>query len=134
MRLHKTFQFGNTNLVATVWQVNNKAVSVLSTTCAPNTVFQANCQVVQFNQLENVFMYNKSMNAVDHNDQLHMQYETGHLSKKAWKYLMWFFFYTSTVNAFILWTERSTRVTSKWRYIHINFQIEVACSLIAGFS
>ena len=85
--VHKTFHFGNTNLVAIVWQ-DVKAVWVLSTNCNPNTVLQANCQIgyqfVQVNQLENVFMYNKNMNGVDHNDQLHMQYEIGHFSKKAW--------------------------------------------------
>ena len=41
---YKTFQFGITNLVATVWQ-DNKSVSVLSTNCNPNTVLQANCQI-----------------------------------------------------------------------------------------
>ena len=59
---HKAFQFGNTNLGATVWQ-DNKVVQVLSTNCDPNTVLQANCQighqVVQVNQAENVFWTKK---------------------------------------------------------------------------
>ena len=54
-----------------------------------------------------VFMYNKNVNAVDCNNQLHTQYEIGHFSKKACKYLMWFFVNTSIVNAFILWKETS---------------------------
>ena len=68
---HKTLQFGNTNLVATVWQ-DNKQVRVLSTNCDPANVLQTNCRIgantVQVNQPKNVFEYNKYMGGVDRHD------------------------------------------------------------------
>ena len=134
---HKTFQFGNTNLVSTVWQ-DNKQVRVLSTNCDPTNVVQANRRIgantVQVNQPKSAFEYNKYMGGVDRHDQLCMQYAIGRFSKKSWKYLMWFFVNASVVNAFILWKQCSTRETSKARYTHLDFHKEVACSLIAGFT
>ena len=70
---HESYQYGNTNLVATVWQ-DNKTVRVLSTNSNPRNVLETSHRigrdVVQINQPENVNLYNKNMNAVDRHDQL----------------------------------------------------------------
>ena len=103
---HKTFQYGATNLVATVRQDRNP-VRVLSTNSDPRINLQANCQVghqtVQVNQPQSLSLCNQYMNAVDCHDQLCTEYIVGHFTKKAWKYMMWFLVSTSIVNAFILW-------------------------------
>ena len=134
---HKTFQLGNTNLVATLWQ-DNKQVRVLSTNSRPDVIVVANRQMgrdyVQIDQPKNVSKYNKYMNGVDRHDQLRMQYDIGHFAKKAWKYLMWFFVNASIVNAYILWHVKSTRPTSKWRFTHLDFCKEMVYALIGGFS
>ena len=73
------FQYGSTNLVATVWHDKNP-VRVLSTNSDPRIIVEANCrvghQVVQVNQPQSVSLY-KYMNGVDHHDQLHTEYIVG---------------------------------------------------------
>ena len=134
---HKTFQLGNTNLVATVWK-DNREVQVLSMNSRPDVIVAANHwigqQQVQVNQPENVAKYNKYMSGVDRHDQMHMHYDVGHFAKKSWKYLMWFFVNGALVNAFILWQQKSTWPTLKWRFMHLDFRKEVACKLIGEFS
>ena len=65
---HKSYQYGHTNLVATVWQDNN-TVRVLGTNSNPRNVLETSHRigqdVLQINQPENVNLYNKNMNAVD---------------------------------------------------------------------
>ena len=133
---HKTFQLGNTNLVATVWK-DNREVRVLSTNSRPDMIVAANCQIgqqqVQVNQPENVAKY-KYMSGVDRHDQMRMHYDFGRFAKKSWKYLMWFFVNAALVNAFILWRQKSMWPTSKWRFTHLDFRKEVACGLIGEFS
>ena len=113
---HKTFQFGVTNLVATVWQDRNP-VRVLSTNSDPRITVQAHCQVghetVQVNQPQCLSLYNWYMNGVDCHDQLCTEYIVGHFAKKAWKYMMWFLVNASIINAFILWKECSMRRNQK---------------------
>ena len=61
-----------------------------------------------------------------------MQYGVGRSSVKAWKYLLWFFVNSCIVNAYILYTKTSRQRTKK-NYSHIDFRLEVAHGLIAGF-
>ena len=86
-------QLRRTTLVATAWE-DNKTVRVLSTNCEPQNVQVADHrighQIVQINQPQNIYSYNKYMSGVDQHHQMQLQYGLGHFSKKAWKYLMWF--------------------------------------------
>ena len=69
---HKSYQYGNTNLVTTVWR-DNKTVRVLSTNSNPRNMLETSCKIgrdVQINQPENVNLYNKNMNVVDQHDRL----------------------------------------------------------------
>ena len=121
---HKCFQYGNSNLVSTVW-MDKKHVQMLSTNSRPTVILQANWKIgretVQVNQPENVYLYNKYMNGVDRHDQLCLQYNVGCFSHKAWKCLLWFFVNAAIVNAFILYQKVSERSTAKKRYAHIDF-------------
>ena len=133
---HKTFQLGNTNLVATVWK-DNREVRVLSTNSRPDVIVATNHQIgqqqVQVNQPENVAKY-KYMSGVDRHDQMCMHYDVGRFAKKSWRYLMWFFVNAALVNAFILWRQKSMWPTSKRRFTHLDFRKEVVCGLIGEFS
>ena len=78
-------------------------------------------------------LYNRYMNGADHHDQMHMKYDVGHFSIKAWKYIFLYFVNTSIVNAYILYCKTSTRQIKK-KYADLDFQLEIAMGLIAGFS
>ena len=51
---------------------------------------------------EVVPIYNHGMNGVDVNNQCQSYYPPGSVSRKWWRYLLWFFFNLSMVNAYIL--------------------------------
>ena len=129
-------QDANSHWVATVWH-DNRPVRVLSTNARPDVTFpiERKCgnATVQIDQPENVFLYNKYMNGVDKHDQLQMKYNIGRFSVKAWKYLLWFFVSACLVIAYILYAKTSTRPTKK-KYAHLDFWLDVAHDLIAGFS
>ena len=133
---HKSFQDGSSNLVATVWQ-DNEVVRLVSTNSKPSNILQANRRlghdVIQVNQPENIQLYNKYMNGVDQHDQMRMKYNVGRFSRKAWKYLLWFLVNAMIVNAYILYSKTSRRQTKK-KYAHLDFRLEIAQGLIAGFS
>ena len=54
--------------------------------------------------------------------------------KKWWRYLFWFLVNSAIVNAYIIYKQVNRRRHSKKRYSHIDFRIELADSLIAGYS
>lgn len=78
--------------------------------------------------------YNKYMNGVDRHGQLRMKYSVGRDSKKAWKYIFHFILNCAMVNAFIIFSNESQRRNSKKRFTHVDFRLELAQHLIAGFS
>ena len=108
---YKSYQDCSSNLVATVWQ-DNKIVRLFSTNSNPRNVVYTErrlCHnVIKVNQPQNIWLYNRYMNGVDHHDQMHVKYDAGHFSVKAWKYILWYFMNTSTVNAFTLYCKTST--------------------------
>ena len=73
------------------------------------------------------------MKGVDHHDQMHMKYNIGCFSVKAWKDILWYFVNTSIVDAYILYCKTSTRQTKK-KYAHLDILLEIAEGLIDGFS
>ena len=133
---HKSLQDANSHLVATVWH-DKRPVRVLSTNARPDVIFpvERKCgnATVHIDEPENVFLYNKYMNGVNKHDHLWMKYNIGWFSVKAWKYLLWFFVSACLVNAYILYAKTSTRPTKK-KYAHLDFLLDVAHGLIAGFS
>ena len=100
------------NLVATMSK-DKRVVSLLSTNTPPEPEIHAVQQVVRgrrkrvvpaeaMKKPDVVPIYNEGMNGVDVNDQYQSYYPPGSVSGKWWKYLLWFFFNLSMVNAYIL--------------------------------
>lgn len=74
------------------------------------------------------------MGGVDHHDELRMKYDVGRNSKKCWRYLFWFLINCAVTNAFIIYKKVSTRPVKRKKYSHLDFRMELAKDLIAGFS
>ena len=97
--------------MATVWQ-DNRIVRVVSFNSNLRDVVHTDrrlgCYVSQVKKPQNIQLFNRYMNGVDHNDQMCMKYDVGHFSIKAWKYLLRYFVNTSIVNAYILYCKTAT--------------------------
>ena len=120
---YKSYQDGSSNLVVTVWQ-DNRIIRLVSTNSNPGNLVHTDSRlghhVIQVNQPQNIQLYNRYMNGVDHHAQMHMKYEVAHFSVKVWRYILWYFVNTSIVNAYILYCKTSTRQTKK-NHIHLDF-------------
>ena len=76
--------------MATVWQ-DNRTVRHVNTNSNPRNVHidrRLGCNVIQVNQPQNIQLYNRYMNGVDCHDQMHIKYDVGYFSVKAWKYIL----------------------------------------------
>ena len=133
---YKSYQDGSSNLVATVWQ-DNRVVRLITTDSNPRNVVHRDRRLghnaIQVNQPQNIQLFNRYMNGVDHHDQMCMKYYVGHFSVKAWRYILWGIVNTSIVNVYILHWNTLTRQTKK-KYAHPDFRLEIAMGLIARFS
>ena len=67
-------------------------VRLVITNTNPRNVFYTDRRlghnVIQVNQLQNIQLYNKYMDGVDHHDQMHMKYDVDCLSVKALKWIL----------------------------------------------
>ena len=83
-------------------------LSLLSTNTPPEAEIHAEQQIVRgrrkrvvpadsMKKPDVVAVYNDGMNGVDVNDQYRSYYPVGSVSRKWWKYLLWFFFNLSIV-------------------------------------
>ena len=73
------------------------------------------------------------MNSVDKFDSYRSSYPVGRQGKKMWRYLFNGLLNCAIVNAFIMYSQSSTRPMKK-RYKHMDFRHELALSLIGGYS
>jgi len=134
---HKTYQDSKLpNLTVTVWQ-DTKQVRFASTLSKPdllvNTFRRISATHVQVNQPHCAAQYSRFMGGVDRFDQQRSSYTVGRPAKKYWKYLLWFLVNSSIVNAWVLYMKTSTRNNRK-KYEQIDFRLELAEALIAGYS
>ena len=125
------------NIVAAVWQ-DKKQVAFLSTLSnlneQINVTRRVGRNVLNMIQLHCATVYNQKMNGVDRHHQLRMTYSLGRDGEKSWKYIFWFVMNCSIVNAFIIFSNSSRRQNAKKkRFTHLDFRIELAHELIAGF-
>ena len=60
-----------------------------------------------------IFTYNQYMGGVDLNDQLRSYYPSGRSGTKWWRYLFWFIFDVSIINALILERLSPTEATNE---------------------
>ena len=99
------------SLVAFVWK-DNRIARLDSTNSNLRNVVHADrrlhCNVIQVNQPQNIQLYNRYMIGVDCHDQMCLKYDVGCFLVNAWKYILWYFVKTSTVNAYILHCKTST--------------------------
>lgn len=130
-------QKGATNLTASVWK-DKRLVHHLSTLSDPTVI--RDCQrkngraILELRQPSSCHSYNQYMAGVDKHDQLRMKYEVGRNSKKWWRYLFWFVVNCAIVNAYIIYKATSSRVLKKKRYSHLDFRVELARDMVAGFA
>lgn len=122
------------NIVATVWK-DKKAVSFISTQCnvrGDETVRrkQKDGTFIEVPTIPAVTLYNKYMGGVDHSDQMRQYYETSRRAQKWWRYLFWFGFDVSVVNAHILMQMADNHPN----LTQLQFRIELAKGLIGEFS
>ena len=133
----RTRQCGN--LVATMWK-DKRVVSLLSTNTRPEAEIHAEQEIVRgrrkrvaraasMKKPEVVTVYNDGMNGVDVNDQYQSYYPAGSVSRKWWKYLLWFFFNLSIVNSYIL-----EKLAGNKKCSQLAFRLELARLLIAGYN
>ena len=133
----RTRQCGN--LVATMWR-DKRVVSLLSTNTPPEAEIHAEQQIVRgrrkqvvpaesMKKPDVVAVYNDGMNGVDVNDQYRSYYPAGSVSRKWWKYLLWFFFNLSIVNSYIL-----EKLAGHKKRSQLAFRRELARLLIAGYN
>ena len=129
---YKSYQDGNSNFMATVWQ-HNRVVRLVSTNSNPRNVHidkRFGNNVIQVNQSQNIQLYKRYMNSVAHHGQLHMKHDVDYqlhmkhdadyFSVKAWKYILLYFVNTRILNAYILYCKPSTRQTKK-KYVYLDF-------------
>ena len=133
----RTRQCGN--LVATMWR-DKRVVSLLSTNTPPEAEIHAEQQIVRgrrkqvvpaeaMKKPDVVAVYNDGMNGVDVNDQYRSYYPAGSVSRKWWKYLLWFFFNLSIVNSYIL-----EKLAGHKKRSQLAFRRELARLLITGYN
>ena len=79
---------------------------------------------VKVNQPQDIQLYNRYINGLDHHDKLCMKHAVVHFSFKAWKYILWYFVNTTIVNAYILYCKTSTR-QSKNKYAHFDIKFDI---------
>ncbi|XP_060562864.1 piggyBac transposable element-derived protein 4-like [Ruditapes philippinarum] len=115
----KVLQKRNSNLTASVWR-DKKPVHHLSTLSDPRMILPVQRQVgprlMNLQQPHSVSQYNKFMGGVDLQDQFRSTYPVGRNGKKSWRYIFWFLLNSAIVNAWILYSDFSTRTTKK-RYM-----------------
>ena len=135
-----TFQSSRlSNLTCTVWK-DTKEVRFISTLNWPDIVTKCLHRVgsrkIEVKTPSCAASYSKFYGGVDHYDWhcSHRVYGAlGHGSNKVWKHLMWHFTNMAVANAWILFSETSTRPKSKY-YDHMSFRHELATQLIGGFT
>ena len=135
-----TFQTSRlSNLTCTVWK-DTKEVRFISTLNHPDITTKCLRRVgnrrIEVTTPSCAASYAHFYGAVDKYDCLHSHHvygALGHGSNKIWKHLMFHFTKMAIANAWILFSETSTRPKPKY-YDHMAFRHELATQLIGGYS
>lgn len=127
------------NLVASVWR-DRKLVYVMSTnsdaegdTSVQRKERDGSAKVIPCPP--NVVVYNKYMGGVDKSDQLRHYYRVRCKTRKFYRYIFWFMFDSSVVNAFILCKGYLPVTDKSIRQLTIkNFRLSLADGLIGTYN
>ena len=135
---HKALQDkNNPHLTLTAWQ-DTKMVRVCSSAISPHRVThcirRVKAVLQRVTQPLVLAHYNRHYGGVDRFDQRRAKYRIGRFSRKSWKYLFHFYVNTSIINAWLLYSETSTREKPFRRYEQLHFRTELLKELIGGFS
>ena len=128
----KTLQKGG--VTASAW-MDNKVVTVMSTNTQPastDTVLrrQKDGSRISIPCPEAIVSYNTNMGAVDRGDQLRGYYNCRTKSRKFYKYIFYFLFDVSIINAFILFKTFGSASSYK---ILKDFRLQLARELIGDY-
>lgn len=122
------------NLAAIKW-MDNKPVTMLTSSCNPKTVETVlrRCRDgtrTEISCLKAVATYNRIMGGVDKFDQLQKKYAIGRRSVKWWHRIFYYLVDQAAVNAFVMW-KLTKRMAS---HDQLTFRIRLAKQLIGNFT
>ena len=120
------------NMLTTVF-FDKRQVSHLSTACQPGLAVNSVKPIVNED-------YNRHMGGVDLCDQHKSYYAVGRKARKWWKYIAWYIFNLSIINAFLVWRASAPPLLTaaqrhkRKSYTHKLFRMDVVEQLVAGYS
>ncbi|XP_033758852.1 piggyBac transposable element-derived protein 4-like [Pecten maximus] len=114
------------NLLATAFKDKKTQITFLSTSEQPH---------MNVNKPHVNVSYDMYMGSVDRFHQMESYYPVGRPGNKWWRYVMWYIVNLAVVNAWILYKKTEKKVpTPKKYYDHLQFRVDVADQLRAGFT
>jgi len=131
---HKETRKQANRLTVSLWQ-DNRPVTVISTNCDPTV----STSVVRRNKdgtsrsvscPNSIYLYNKYMGGVDHNDQLRGYYGVRLKGRKFYRYIWWFLFDVAVTNTYILCKNHSQLTANCVK----DFRASLARELIGGYN
>ena len=123
------------NIVVTVWQ-DNKPVTILSTNAQATPPLSVERRQKDGTRREvtcpeAIVLYNKFMGGVDRGDQNRRYYQVRLKSRKMYKYIFWFLFDVTIINAFIL--KQFALASGRKRLPLKDFRVQLAKELIGDY-
>ena len=130
----KTNHKQSNRLAVSLWQ-DNHPVIIISTNCDPSETTTVQRRQNDGTSISipcpmSVYVYNKYMGGVDHNDQLRGYYNVRMKGRKFYKYIFWFLFEVALTNSYILSKNYSTCTLSNIK----DFRTDLARSLIGEYN
>lgn len=121
-------------MTASVW--NDKRLvyhlsALSSVTQAEVSRRRVGADVLVVEQPHSVLMYNKYRAGVNLHDQMRDEYSVAGMGRRLGCYIVWFLLNSFTVDAFIMYSQVSKRITKK--FSHLDVRLELAQELMAGF-
>ena len=113
------------NLIATAYK--DKRQITFASTCAPPHSNESGKPFVNV-------LYNKHMGGVDRYDQMCSYYPVGRSGTKWWRYIMWYIINMAIVNSWLLYQKSEKDPAPPKSYDHLQFRMDVADQLRAGYT
>ena len=121
------------NIIVSLWQ-DNRPVVVISTNSDPTetTTVQRKVRDGTTSRVscpQSIYLYNKFMGGVDHNDQLRQYYSLRLKGRKYYKYIWWFLLDVAVTNAYILCKHHTSLSVPSVK----DFRVDLAKALIGDY-
>ena len=122
------------NMLITIWK-DKRQVAMLSTNQQPTDTLHRPRRGAPVLKPDAISNYNQHMGGVDLADQHRAYYSIGRESKKWWKYVLHYCLDIAMINAHRIYLSTNQPLPkSSRRYSHLNFRLQVADGLRAGFT